>query len=106
MVPGSHREEGWPPKDKRSSSIEGEVGVFADAGDAVFINSAIWHSGGCNRTDGLRRGIYLYYGYWWLKRYEDDHERPWQAIENASEQRLQLLGHKMPGGDLDMYDSE
>ena len=106
VVPGSHREEGWPPKDKRSSSIEGEVGVFADAGDAVFINSAIWHSGGCNRADGLRRGIYLYYGYWWLKRYEDDHERPWQAIENASEQRLQLLGHKMPGGDLDMYDSE
>ena len=106
VVPGSHREERWPPKNQRTGPIEGEVRVLADAGDAVFINGAIWHSGGCNRTDGLRRGIYLYYGYWWLKRYESDQNLPWQALEHASEERLKLLGIKMAGGDLHMYDPQ
>ena len=77
--------------------------MHANAGDAVFINSAIWHSGGSNRSEGLRRGIYLYYGYWWLKRYEFDTLLPWQALENASEQRLKLLGVKMPGHDIHQY---
>jgi ectoine hydroxylase-related dioxygenase (phytanoyl-CoA dioxygenase family) len=79
------------------------VAVHASAGDAVFINSAIWHSGGRNRSDGLRRAIYLYYGYWWLKPYEADQQRPWQALEGAGEQRLRLLGVKMPAPDLHQY---
>ena len=75
-----------------------------DAGDAVFINSAIWHTGGRNTGDGLRRGIYLYYGYWWLKRYESNVSLPWQALEGADATRLQLLGLKNPGGgDLHQY---
>ena len=47
---------------------------------------------------------YLYYGYWWLKRYQFDRPIPWPAFENASEQRLRLLGIKMPDRDLHMYD--
>ena len=70
----------------------------------MFINSAIWHTGGRNRSDGLRRGIYLYYGYWWLKRYESHEALPWQALQGASEQRLPLLGVKMPDRDIHMYD--
>jgi hypothetical protein len=104
VVPGTHRGEDLPPRDQRFEPLPGEVAVHARAGDAVFINSAIWHSGGCNRGDGLRRGIYLYYGYWWLKRYESNMDLPWQALQNASEQRLQLLGIKMPGSDIHMYD--
>ena len=80
--------------------------VMADAGDALFINSAIWHSGSRNQTDGLRRGIYLYYGYWWMKRYEMDQTLPWQALEGATESRLQLLGLRMPDRDLHMYDPD
>ena len=38
-----------------------------------------------------------------LKRYQMEHELPWQAFENASEERLELLGAKMPEGDLHMY---
>ena len=104
VVPGSHRGMGWPPKEKRLEPLPGEVAVHAQPGDAVFINSAIWHSGGLNKTDGLRRGIYLYYGYWWLKRYESHIALPWQAFENASEVRLRLLGVKMPDRDVHMYD--
>ena len=103
VVPGSHRGEGKPSAAQSGSPIPGEVAVYAEAGDAVFINSAIWHTGGRNRSDGLRRGIYLYYGYWWLKRYESDRALPWQAFENASETRLRLLGIKMPGRDIHMY---
>ena len=103
VVPGSHRGETWPPADSRDRPLPGEVAVYAKAGDACFINSAIWHTGGRNRGDGLRRGIYLYYGYWWIKRYESEQALPWQAFEDAGETRLQLLGVKMPGHDIHMY---
>ncbi len=106
VLPGSHRGELLPPLDKRNGSLEGEKAVEAAAGDAVFINSAIWHTGDRNRSAGLRRGIYLYYGHWWLKRYEHDQTLPWQAFENASEQRLRLLGAKMPDRDLHIYDPD
>ncbi|HZO87306.1 MAG TPA: phytanoyl-CoA dioxygenase family protein [Chthonomonadaceae bacterium] len=103
VVPGTHRGESWPPHAQAHDPLPGEVAVYAEAGDAVFINSAIWHTGGRNRGAGLRRGIYLYYGYWWLKRYESETALPWQAFENASEQRLRLLGVKMPAHDIHMY---
>ena len=103
VVPGTHRGASLPPRGMLNEPLPGEVAALARAGDAVFINSAIWHSGGRNRSDGPRRGIYLYYGYWWLKRYEGAVSLPWQALEDADEQRLKLLGIKMPG-DLHQYD--
>ncbi|HVF09733.1 MAG TPA: phytanoyl-CoA dioxygenase family protein [Abditibacteriaceae bacterium] len=104
VVPGSQRNESWPPQEMVHEPLEDEVAVLCPAGSAIFINAPIWHSGGRNASDGLRRGIYLYYGYWWLKRYNAERELPWQALEGASEQRLRLLGIKMPGRDLHMYD--
>ena len=63
---------------------------------------------GSNQTDGLRCGVYLYYGYWWFKRYDamdpGKYATPWQALEGASRERLELLGLKMPGKGLHMYD--
>ena len=103
VVPGTHRGTAMPPADRRGESLPGEVAAYANAGDAVFINSAIWHSGSRNSGNGLRRGIYLYYGHWWLKRYDAHQTMPWQPLENASEQRLRLLGVKMPDNDLHMY---
>ncbi|MBX3016042.1 MAG: phytanoyl-CoA dioxygenase family protein [Caldilineaceae bacterium] len=104
VIPKSHRGEALPPADKLKQPLPGEVAIYAAPGDAVFINSAIWHTGGRNTTAGLRRGIYLYYGYWWLKRYEAETALPWQALAEASEQRLRLLGIKMPDRDLHQYE--
>lgn len=105
VVPGTHRGSRLPPKERLSQSLTGEVKAYAKAGDAVFINSAIWHSGGRNKTEGERRVIYLYCGYWWLKRDNQYAAIPWQALENASEARLQLLGIKAPReGDIWVYD--
>lgn len=106
VVPGTQRGAQLPPDDKHYEPLPGEVAVYAKPGDAVMINGAIWHTGGRNETDELRRGIYIYYGYWWMKRYDWETELPWQALEGASEQRLRLLGYKMPVGDLHMYEPD
>lgn len=104
LVPATQFGVRLPPGERRHLPLDGEIAVEVPAGTAIFINSAIWHSGARNRSDGVRRGIYLYYGYWWLKRYDQAQRLPWQAYEQASEQRLRLLGIKMPGKDLHMYD--
>ncbi|MDP6505815.1 MAG: phytanoyl-CoA dioxygenase family protein [Planctomycetota bacterium] len=104
VVPGSHRWQNLPTGEEKNRPHENEVAVEAAPGDAVFINSAIWHTGSRNQAEGLRRGLYMYYGYWWLKRYECDQKLPWQAYENASDMRLKLLGLRMPDRDIHMYD--
>jgi hypothetical protein len=104
VVPKTHRGVALPPKDRIEEPIEGEVPVYANAGDAVFINAAIWHTGSRNQSAGLRRGIYLYYGYWWLKTYDAFHARPWQCLENADPAKLALMGARMPDWDIHMYD--
>lgn len=106
VVPGTHRGEAHPPPDRTHEHLPGEVEVTAAAGDVVFINGAVWHSGGANRSGRLRRGIFLYFGHWWMKRYEAETELPWQIFENASSLRLQLLGIRMPDRDLHMYNPQ
>lgn len=107
VVPGSHR--GWlqiPQGEAKNQPMQNEVAVAAKAGDAAIINSAILHSGSINRsTERHRRNLYMYYGHWWLKRYQSQQNLPWQCLQNASEQRLQLLGLKQPG-DLHIYPAD
>ena len=104
VVPGSHRGDELPPTASREQPLANEVPVYAEPGDAVFVNSAVWHSGSRNQSQGLRRGIYMYYGYWWLKRYESGFTLPPECLEGASEARLRLLGYRMPDRDLHIYD--
>ena len=107
VVPHSHRGTSNPSPEQHGKPHPEEVAVHAAPGDAIFINSAVWHTGGRNEGDGLRRGIYLYYGYWWLKRYESDQALPWQALEGADAQRLTLLGVRNPSGaDLHQYGTQ
>lgn len=39
----------------------------------------------------------------WLKRYETPIELPWQAFANASTERLELLGLKLPDWDFHQF---
>ncbi len=107
VVPGTHRGQALPPPELHHEPLPGELPVYAEASDAVFINSAIWHTGGRNTGDGLRRGAYLYYGYWWLRPFSDvDPDKygvPAEALEGADAERLALLGLKLPLSDIHMY---
>ncbi|CAE6851395.1 phytanoyl-CoA dioxygenase family protein [Paraburkholderia domus] len=101
-VPGSHR---WrTPPAERFEPRSDEVPLPAKAGDILLNDATLWHSRSRNKTLSPRRLVLLYFGYWWLKRYEHDSPLPRQALESASARRLQLLGVRMPGRDLHLYE--
>lgn len=102
VVPGSHRWRSTPGD--RFEPRRDEVPLPAMAGDVVLNDATLWHSRGRNATRSPRRLVLLYFGYWWLKRYEFDSALPWQVLESASARRLQLLGLRMPGRDLHLYE--
>jgi hypothetical protein len=102
VVPGSHRWRHLPSG--RLDPRPDEVALPAEPGDVLVNDAALWHSRGRNRSPSPRRLVILYFGYWWLKRYEWDRALPWQAFAGASPRRLQLLGLKMPGRDLHLYE--
>ena len=98
VIPRSHRE-----RDLATATglpHPHEVTVPVQAGDMLLNWSTLVHSGTPKTSGGNRRLILLYFGYWWLKRYEHDHPLPWQALVDAPEERLALLGARMPGRDL------
>jgi hypothetical protein len=98
VLPGSHRlRDGVPATDLPAAS---EVTVPVNAGDVLLNWSTLVHSGTPKKSDGSRRLVLLYFGHWWLKRYEHDEQLPWQAFVGASDERLSLLGIRMPGRDL------
>lgn len=102
VVPGSHRWRDLPGG--RYEPRADELELPARAGQVLVSDAALWHSRGRNCTSSPRRIVLLYFGYWWLKRYEHDSALPWRALMNASAQRLQLLGLRMPGRDLHLYE--
>src|SRR5712691_7149766 len=44
VVPGTHRGETLPPRGGEHEPLPGEVAVCLEAGGAILINSAIWHT--------------------------------------------------------------
>jgi hypothetical protein len=101
-VAGSHRWRDLPGR--RFERRDDEIALAAEPGDILLNDAALWHSRGHNRSSSRRRLVLLYFGYWWLKRYEHDAALPWHALENASARRLQLIGLRMPGRDLHLYE--
>jgi hypothetical protein len=101
-VPGSHRWRTVPGD--RFEPRSDEVPLAAKAGDILLNDATLWHSRSRHASQSPRRLVLLYFGYWWLKRYEQDSPLPWQALESAGARRLQLLGLRMPGRDLHLYE--
>lgn len=102
-VPRSHLGDAVPELEEITTPLPGEMSLPLRAGSAIFLNGSLWHSGARNNSDHLRRGLYIYFGYWWLKPYFHDRPIPWQALDGASTQLMQILGVKQPDWDLHRY---
>ena len=98
VAPGSHRWEENPPKG--GNSLADEVEVPVSAGSAVFFDAAIWHSGGYNRTDQNRLGLFVYFGRYWIKRMDNYFTQPLPAdlLYTKDPMKRQLLGLELRPG--------
>lgn len=99
VLPGSHRQRVSPVANP-SDIVAGEIPVPAEPGDVLLNWSTLVHSGTPRNSGTPRRLVLLYFGPWWLKRYEHDRPVPWQGIVDAPQERLTLLGLRPPGRDL------
>jgi ectoine hydroxylase-related dioxygenase (phytanoyl-CoA dioxygenase family) len=64
VLPGSHRMEAFPSRDFIAAH---ELTVKAKAGSALIFDSMVYHRGGVNRSNGLRRGVNHLFGLPFIK---------------------------------------
>lgn len=67
VVPGSHLENALECPQDGQSNPAGAIPICASAGSAVLIDRRIWHSRSANRSDMIRKVIWMGYSYRWLK---------------------------------------
>ena len=68
--PGSHLALEIPPEEPETLPAGGIV-VEAPAGSVVMWDSALWHTGGINRSDRPRHSLVFYFQRWWVKGFND-----------------------------------
>jgi ectoine hydroxylase-related dioxygenase (phytanoyl-CoA dioxygenase family) len=95
VVPGSHRQTEKPPRG-HTGELPNAIPLNVNAGDAVIFDCAVWHKGGGNRSDSVRRAIFPTYGHYWMKRFETWMPHPTlERFPNASEELQTLLGIRL-----------
>jgi ectoine hydroxylase-related dioxygenase (phytanoyl-CoA dioxygenase family) len=98
VMPGSHLDSNrTAPAD--IFSIDGTVAAEGPAGTALIFDSRLWHGTGPNRTEGARRGLFMYYVRPWMRTTEN-----WQlsvhpsVYERLSDQQRARLGYRHTDG--------
>lgn len=93
VLPGSHRREEGPDR-PAADPLPGEVRVPVRAGDAVFFDAALWHTGDRNRSGKDRAGLFAYFGRYWIKRMDNYFTQPLPAdlLHTTDPMKRQLLG--------------
>jgi hypothetical protein len=97
VVPGSHKRPFDLEKERLHDFLDSEVKVLCPPGTVVVFDDCLWHRTGNNTTEKARRGIFTYYGHFWIKptSYQERPEtfasmrRLW---EGKGDKRRQLLG--------------
>jgi ectoine hydroxylase-related dioxygenase (phytanoyl-CoA dioxygenase family) len=96
VVPGSHLRNKLAMPADGVSDPAATTPVHARAGDAVFFDRRLWHSGGRNLSDVTRKVLFYGYSYRWLRPRDDmtvDH-----IMDRCDPIRRQLLGASASGG--------
>jgi ectoine hydroxylase-related dioxygenase (phytanoyl-CoA dioxygenase family) len=109
VLPGSHKTPFPLQGEAANGDLAGEVRVLCPAGTMVLFDDCLWHRTGANVTDRPRRGIFTYYGHYWMKpcNYEERPEpfhRMRQYIEGKGEKRSQLLGVYLKGSEFNHFE--
>ncbi len=94
IVPGSHRWQRVPSAEEMQETPPGAIWLSPKAGSAVFFDAAIWHTGGINRTNANRLGVFAYFGHYFLKRMDAHFTQPLPAefLQASDPLVRQLLG--------------
>lgn len=91
VVPGSNRLVGPPAQAEGAPHPYGAVELCGRAGDAILFEQRTWHAVGVNRSDITRKGVFLGYGYRWVRAM--DYLTPPEALlPRCDAVRQQLLG--------------
>jgi hypothetical protein len=105
LVPRSHLTRFSLPAEEQYAPLPGEVIVECAAGTMVIFSDNLWHRTGENSTDKPRRGIFTYYGHYWVKQCGYA-EKPipikylQQYIEGKGEKRQQIMGVWLKGSEF------
>lgn len=94
VVPGSHRWGRGPSDGEESAERADAVSVPVQAGTGVMFDAQIWHTGAANRSERPRRGVFTYFGHYWMKRMDEFARSPLPSWITDSDDELlrQLFG--------------
>jgi Phytanoyl-CoA dioxygenase (PhyH) len=89
LMPGSHRFE-----DRLQFKEEDTEPAEMDAGSVLFYTGKLYHGGGANRSDGIRRGINITYAVSWLRQEENQYLTvPREVALELPDDLLRVVGY-------------
>jgi ectoine hydroxylase-related dioxygenase (phytanoyl-CoA dioxygenase family) len=89
VIPGSHLYD-----DKLRFENADTVPAEMSRGSVVFYTGAVYHGGGANRSQGVRRGINITYNLSWLRQEENQYlSCPIEVARGLPKNLLRLMGY-------------
>lgn len=89
VIPGSNLHD-----DKLRYTVDDTVPATMDRGSVLVYTGALYHGGGANRSDAVRRGINITYNVSWLRQEENQYlSVPLEVARTFDEDLQRLMGY-------------
>ncbi len=89
VIPGSHRYD-----DKLRFRSEDTVAAEMKRGSVLFYTGSLYHGGGANHSDAVRRGVNITYDVAWLRQEENQYlSCPAEIARELPDDLLRLMGY-------------
>lgn len=89
VIPGSHRAE-----DRLEFTEKDTIPAEMEKGSVLLYTGSIYHGGGANRSDRVRRGVNLTYVVAWLRQEENQYlSCPQEIARDLDDDLLRLMGY-------------